>query len=147
MQNLENIEVTGELYIEVRNEFNEIIDTRYVPNLVVTTGRNWIIGRMTGTPPVLMSHMAIGSNDTAPVVGQTTLLNQLARVALSSTNSTGNTITYTALFDAGVGTGSLVEAGIFNDPTAGTMLARTTFGVLTKAAGDVVTITWTITIN
>ena len=147
MQNLENIEVTGELYIEVRNEFNEIIDTRYVPNLVVTTGRNWIIGRMTGTPPVLMSHMAIGSNDTAPVVGQTTLLNQLARVALSSTNSTGNTITYTALFDAGVGTGSLVEAGIFNDPTAGTMLARTTFGVLTKAAGDIVTITWTITIN
>ena len=147
MQNLENIEVTGELYIEVRNEFNEIIDTRYVPNLVVTTGRNWIIGRMTGTPPVSMSHMAIGSNDTAPVVGQTTLLNQLARVALSSTNTTGNTITYTALFDAGVGTGSLVEAGIFNDPTAGTMLARTTFGVLTKAAGDVVTITWTITIN
>lgn len=147
MQNLENIEVTGELYIEVRNEFNEIIDTRYVPNLVVTTGRNWIIGRMTGTPPVLMSHMAIGSNNTPPVVGQTTLLNQLARVALSSASSTGNTITYTALFDAGVGTGSLVEAGIFNDPTAGTMLARTTFGVLTKAAGDVVTITWTITIN
>ena len=147
MQNLENIEVTGELYIEVRNEFNEIIDTRYVPNLVVTTGRNWIIGRMTGTPPALMSHMAIGSNNTAPVVGQTTLLNQLARVALSSTNSTGNTITYTALFDGGVGTGSLVEAGIFNDPTAGTMLARTTFGVLTKAAGDIVTITWTITIN
>jgi len=147
MQNLENIEVTGELYIEVRNEFNEIIDTRYVPNLVVTTGRNWIIGRMTGTPPASMSHMAIGSNDTAPVVGQTTLLNQLARVALSSTNSTGNTITYTASFNAGVGTGSLVEAGIFNDPTAGTMLARTTFGVLTKAAGDVVTITWTITIN
>lgn len=147
MQNLENIKVTGELYIEVRNEFNEIIDTRYVPNLVVTTGRNWIIGRMTGTPPVLMSHIAIGSDNTAPVVGQTTLLNQLARVALSSTNTTGNTITYTALFDAGVGTGSLVEAGIFNDPTAGTMLARTTFGVLTKAAGDAVTITWTITIN
>jgi len=147
MQNLENIEVTGELYIEVRNEFNEIIDTRYVPNLVVTTGRNWIIGRMTGTPPVLMSHMAIGSNNTAPVVGQTTLLNQLARVALSSTSPAGNTITYIALFNAGVGTGSLVEAGIFNDPTAGTMLARTTFGVLTKAAGDVVTITWTITIN
>jgi len=147
MQNLENIEVTGELYIEVRNEFNEIIDTRYVPNLVVTTGRNWIIGRMTGTPPVLMSHMAIGSNNTAPVVGQTTLLNQLARVALSSTNPAGNTITYTALFNAGVATGELREAGIFNDPTAGTMLARTTFGVLTKAAGDVVTITWTITIN
>lgn len=147
MQNLENIKVTGELYIEVRNEFNEIIDTRYVPNLVVTTGRNWIIGRMTGTPPVLMSHIAIGSDNTAPVVGQTTLLNQLARVALSSTNTTGNTITYTALFDAGVGTGSLVEAGIFNDPTAGTMLARTTFGVLTKAAGDIVTIAWTITIN
>lgn len=147
MQNLENIEVTGELYIEVRNEFNEIIDTRYVPNLVVTTGRNWIIGRMTGTPPAVMSHMAIGSNNTAPAVDQTTLLNQLARVALSSTNSTGNTITYTALFNAGVGTGSLVEAGIFNGPTAGTMLARTTFGVLTKAAGDIVTITWAITIN
>lgn len=147
MQTIDNLKVTGELRIEHRNSDGQLIDTRHIPNLVVTSGRNWIASRMLGNSPVLMTHMAIGSGATAPAIGQTTLVTELARSAITGATNTGNSVTFTALYNAGVGTGALVEAGIFNAGTGGTMLARTTFGVLTKAAGDVVTVSWTITIN
>jgi len=50
-------------------------------------------------------------------------------------------------FGAGVGTGAVTEAGIFNASSAGTMLCRTTFSVINKAAADTLGITWTVTVN
>ena len=147
MQTLENLKATGELKIEVRNESGQLVDSRHIPNMVVTAGKNWIIARMLSGTSAVMSHMAVGSSNTAPALGQTALVNQLARSPFTSINQVGNTVTFVAVFDAGVGTGSLVEAGIFNAASGGTMLARTTFGTLTKAAGDVVRVAWTITIS
>ena len=147
MHTIENLKATGELRIEVHNESGELVDARHIPNMVVTAGKNWIIDRMLGNSSAIMSHMAVGSGNTAPALGQTAMVNQLARIPFSSINQVGNTVTFVAVFNAGVGTGALVEAGIFNAASGGTMLARTTFGTLTKAAGDVVTVTWTITIS
>ena len=52
-------------------------------------------------------------------------------------------------FAAGVGTGAITEAGVFNVETEDTadMILYTDFGVITKAATDSLTITWTLTIN
>jgi hypothetical protein len=58
-----------------------------------------------------------------------------------------NTIEYVALFPAGTGTGTVTEAGVFNNSSGGTMLCRTVFGVVTKDAGDSMSITWTITVS
>jgi hypothetical protein len=53
---------------------------------------------------------------------------------------------YSASFGAGVGTGALTEAGIFNASSAGTLLCRTVFSVINKAANDTMSITWTVTL-
>lgn len=147
MNTHEMMKATGELLIEVRNSEGELVEKRHVPNMVVQGGKNWIVSRMTNGTANIMSHMAVGSGNTAPALGQTAMVNQLARVPFTSVNVVANTVTYVAVFNAGVGTGALVEAGLFNAASGGTMLARTTFGTLTKAAGDVVTVTWTITIS
>lgn len=147
MQTIETLKATGELLIEVRNEQGHLVEKRHVPNMVVTVGKNWIVDRMLSNGSAVMSHMAVGSGNTAPALGQTALTNQLARIPFNSINQVGNTVTFVAVYNAGVGTGSLTEAGIFNAATNGTMLARTTFGTLTKASGDVVTVSWTITIS
>ena len=147
MQTIETLKATGELLIEVRNEQGQLVEKRHVPNMVVTVGKNWIVDRMLSNGSAVMSHMAVGSGNTAPALGQTALTNQLARIPFNSINQVGNTVTFVAVYNAGVGTGSLTEAGIFNAATNGTMLARTTFGTLTKAPGDVVTVSWTITIS
>lgn len=145
-----SIQMKGSLTIELRDEFGVIKDYLYVPNLVVTAGKNVIADRMKGTPTKgAMSHMAVGTGGTAAAAGDTTLGAEVAasRTALTSTTVTGNQIAYACTFNAGTGTGSLQEAGVFNASSAGDMLCRTTFTTITKGASDSLTINWTVTVS
>ena len=118
-----------------------------VPNLVVTVGKNYIASRMVGTSATVMSHMAIGTGTGTPAAGDTTLGTEAGRVALTAFTSSTNTVTATATFPAGTGTGAITEAGILNNSTGGTLLCRTTFPVVNKAAGDSIAITWVVTVS
>lgn len=147
MQNIENLKARGDLVIELTRESGEV-ETFEFRNLVVDTGLNYIVSRMKDTSAGAMSHMALGSGTASPVAGDTALGSQLgSRAALSTTTVSGNTITYTATFGAGVATGAVTEAGIFNAASAGTMLCRTVFAVVNKAANDTITVTWTVTVS
>lgn len=143
----DHVNVTGRLHIVLFDHNGNIKDERDIKNLVVTTGKDFIASRMKDASAAVMSHMAVGTNNTAAAVGDTTLNTELSRAALVSTSVAGNQTQYVATFAAGSGTGALVEAGIFNDPTVGTLLARAVFAVINKGAGDALTITWTITTN
>jgi len=147
MQLHDNVTMKGELKIVVTGRDGKIKQTLVVPNLVVTTGKQYIASRMVGTSANVMSHMALGDGSATPVVGNTTLGSELGRVALISFASTGNTVTATAAFPAGIATGALSEAGILNASTGGTLLSRTTFPVVNKEAGDAIAISWTITVS
>lgn len=142
----EQLGLKGELTITLTDKDGNIKKEQTVPNLVVNDGLFFITERMVGNTPAVMSHMAIGSGTVAPAAGNTTLT-ELGRVALTSATATNNAVTYVATFPAGTGTGAVTEAGIFNSNTAGDMLCRTVFAVVNKAADDVMTINWTITLN
>lgn len=141
----DSIKFKGKLHIEVRDQDGVLKDERFIDNLVVQTGKVFFARRAVGTTSAIMSHMAVGTNTVVPVSTDTTLNQEVARVALTSATSTGNVITYVATFPAGTGTGALTEAGIFNASTAGTMVARTVFAVVNKGTNDSITITWNIT--
>lgn len=148
----ELIKPTGNLKITITNESGEITKELSVNNTVVTSGKNWITARLkTASIPDEMSHMAIGTETTTiqadpVVVGDTTLGTQLVRNTLDSTVITNNVITYTATFGPSeTYIGAITEAGIFNAASGGTMLCRTKFGAVNKAAADTMTIIWTIT--
>jgi hypothetical protein len=141
---------TGMVHVTQTNELGQIVNEFDVPNLVVTTGKNYIAGKMIATTsnnPVAMTHMAIGTGTASPVVGDTALGTQTARVLLSGAVQGTNDITYTATFPAGTGTGAITEAGIFNASVNGTLLCRTTFPTVTKQAGDTIAITWKVTVS
>lgn len=142
----ETVQATGTLQIKLYGPDGQLKQEQNVPNLVVTTGRGYIAGRMVGTPTA-MSHMAIGSGTAAPAVGDTTLGAELGRVSLTSSVAAAAVVTYIASFGAGVGTGAATEAGLFNAGSAGTMLCRTTYAVVNKGADDSLSITWTITVS
>ena len=138
----------GRLNIVLKDKNGQVKDTREVDNLVVNTGLAYIASRMKDTTDDAMSHMALGSGTTAAAAGDTALESQLgSREALDSTTVTSNAIEYVASFEAGDATGAVTEAGIFNASTAGTMLCRTVFSVVNKAADDTMSVTWTITIS
>lgn len=141
--------IKGELTIVKTNSDGIITDKRHVPNLVVSVGKTWVASRMAGTSSGVMSHMGVGAGTNSPVSGDTALQTPLTtpNIALTSTTPTANTVTYVATFVAGTGTGAITEAGIFNAASAGTMLCRTVFPVVNKAAGDTITITWVVTIS
>ena len=138
----ENLVMTGRLAIAVNGEV-----VKEVPNLVVTTGKEYVASRMKDATKTAMSHMAVGSGTTSPAAGDTTLGTELDRQALASTTVSSNGITYVATFGAGDGTGAISEAGLFNAASGGDMLCRTTFGVVNKGASDSMTITWVVTVS
>lgn len=115
-------------------------------NLVVQTGKEYFAARaIDGTVPV-MSHLAVGSNSATPVLGQTTLVNQLARVPFTSMTRAGNLITITATVPAGVGTGTIEELGLFNAAANGIMVSRALAGGIPKPAALAITWTWNLTV-
>ena len=142
----ETIKAKGELQIKLFGPDGKLKSEKTVPNLVVTTGKTFIAARMVGTPTA-MSHMAIGSGTTDPVVGNTALETELGRVSLTSSASAGAVVTYVASFGAGTGTGAVTEAGILNASSGGTLLCRTEFAVVNKGADDSMSVTWTITVS
>lgn len=143
----EMLNATGRLTVERFNAAGALVETIDIPNLVVQVGKNFIASRMVGTASAVMSHMAIGSDQTAAASANTTLGAELGRVALTSSTASTNSVTYVATFPAGTGTGDVKEAGILNASTAGTLLCRTTFPIVTKQAGDSIAITWVVTVN
>ena len=146
----ENLKLSGQLNIVLRDKAGNVKETRVVKNLVVNAGLAYIVSRMHGVTKGVMSHMALGSGTTAAAAGQTDLVTLLgSREALDSSTISGSNnekVVYVCGFEAGDGTGAVTEAGIFNAASSGDMLCRTVFNVVNKGADDTMSITWTITL-
>ena len=147
----ENLKLSGQLNIVLKDKAGNVKETREVKNLVVDAGLAYIASRMTGTSKSVMSHMALGSGTTAAAAADTDLESILgSREALDSTTISGTNnekVVYVSSFEAGDATGAVTEAGIFNASTSGDMLCRTVFSVVNKAADDTMSVTWTITLS
>jgi hypothetical protein len=143
----EGLKLKGDVAVVLRDKNGNVKDERKINNLIVDAGLNFICDRMKNDETA-MSHMGLGSGTTAPAAGNTTLESQLgSREVLDSSTVTGNQIVYVASFEAGDATGAVSEAAIFNAASGGTMLCRVSFSVVNKAADDVLSINWTITLT
>lgn len=140
----ENLKLTGKLSIAINDEVVKEVD-----NLVVTDGKEFVASRMKDTTAGAMSHMAIGTGSTAAAASDSALGSESARVALTSTTVSSNTITYVATFPANTpsSAAAITEAGLLNASSSGTMLCRTVFDVVNKGTADSMTITWTVTVS
>lgn len=148
---VEVMKVVGKVEGILFNEKGEVKERFKANNLIVTTGKNGIAAQLLPTPDIgKPSYMGIGSSSTAPAAGDTALGSELTtsgtRAAITTTRS-GNVVSFVASFGAGVGTGTVREAGIFNASTGGSMYSRVTFSDINKGASDTLQLTWTYTIS
>ena len=124
----ENLKLSGQLNIVLKDKAGNVKDSRDLKNLVVNTGLAYIASRMKDTTKGAMSHMALGSGTTTAAAGQTDLVSILgSREALDTTTISGSNnekVVYEASFEAGDATGAVTEAGIFNAASSGDMLCR-----------------------
>jgi len=110
----DNIKLTGRLSIKKYDQDGKVNYEKEVPNLVVTSGKEFIAQRLCNNDFDVMGYMAVGDDTSTAAVAQTSLQNELARVVVNSATPLGVSATFNASFGANVGTGALVEAGIFN---------------------------------
>ncbi len=141
----ENITVKGHLRIVDENGV-VVLDQ---DNLVVSAGKDWIAGMMTGTGDVMVA-MAAGTGSGTTTVEMTSLVNELDRVALTVPGGslTDNMITYTATFGLTDAVGPLVEFALFDSLSAdtGNMLCRTSENTVNKPDTMSYTASWTVTL-
>lgn len=143
------ITLAGRVHLTLLDENGNVKEEREENNMVVAAGLNHIADQLSSSPgDAAMGYMALGSGTTAATGTDTTLGNEFStggRNALTSRTDSGAVVTYTCTFSAGESTGAVTEAGILNNSSGGTLLARLVFAAINKAAGDTLAITWTLT--
>jgi hypothetical protein len=149
----ESVSLTGSVKVQLFDENGNLKQEHEDHNLIVTIGKSylatWLAAASQAGP--FMSYIALGTGTSGPSASDTTLGSELTgggnvRVQGTLTPSS-NTWNNSATFAPGNGTGAVTEAGLFSDVTAGTMFARQVFAVYNKAAGDTLTISWTVTLS
>jgi formylmethanofuran dehydrogenase subunit A len=140
----ENMNIKGKLTIQLVRD-GKVIEEQKVNNVITAAGKNLICRLVTGESTDDFTHMEIGTSTQAEDVNDLAVISPTGRVVLTSKGITANVITFIGDFPAGTGTGTIAEAGIFNDATSGTMLNRATFSPISKTAADALKISWEVT--
>lgn len=144
----ENLSGKVNVKLELFDEFGNLKSVHEVHNAVQTAGKNGIADQILASPSLAKpTHMELGTG-----TGGTTKLNAYvsgSRTSFTSKTRSNNVVTMVANFSAGVGTGNITEAGVFDSATqdAGNMWMYATFTAIVKGAADNLQITWTLTIN
>lgn len=135
------------IHIIVRDAITKIVKCeRWVHNLITTAGKNKLLAVASGAAITAFVYIAIGTNATAANAADTALGTEVARSpSQTATNPSASIYQVQYTFPAGTGTGTIVEAGLLNASSSGTLLNRSVFGAITKAAGDELTMTIQIT--
>lgn len=141
-----SINVEANCYVRLYGPDGELKDSRDIHNTVTTAGKQGVADQVLGSPTLAkMGWMAIGTGSPS----STLLGAELDRNVFTSKTRSGAIITVVGDWIAGDGTGAITEAGTFDVVTANTvnMWMSASFAVINKAAGDTLTITWTLTVG
>jgi len=138
--------INANVLIEVFGTNGKLKASREVHNTVTTLGKEGIMDLILASPAVAK----IGWCEVGTGTGGTTLLTAYisdSRTAFTSKTRANNVVTTVTDFAAGVGTGTITEAGLFNVVTqnTGEMHMYASFTGIVKGASDTLKITWTIT--
>jgi len=146
--NEESVSIKGHLKLDLHKKDGRVITTE-TDNTVSTFAKQAIIDKILASPTLTEKPgwMEVGTSTPA-----STLLGGYiasSRTALDSKTRSGAVVTMICTFAAGVGTGTITEAGVFDVVTQNTvnMWCSASFGAVTKAAGDSLVITWTLTLS
>ena len=143
--------ITENVTITVIGKDGVIKDERFISNLITNAGFAGMASRCNGDgAEAVFTYIAVGTGNTAAAVGDTTLETELAADGLSraagtasrkTTDVTNDTASLTKTFTV-TGTQAVVESGVLNAASSGTLLSRQVFAAVNVVDGDSLQITW-----
>lgn len=159
----EKNDMHGRLTLRVSDREGRLVYEQPCKNRIVTSGRRLVAqmfgGVATGPTPTRVTHMAVGTDGTAPADTDTSLraqrgdrkpIGDVTYVEFNEAGAGGQIrrirATLTAEFDFGEANGGepLREAGVFNAATGGVMYNRVVFDPVTKTNAFKLTLLWDI---
>jgi len=150
----DNIMPIGKVLIEIRDaKTGSLKYSKTADNMFVTAGKNSLADALRGTTANNkgeITYCALGTNSTAPALGNTALGTELFRKLVSVRTVSGNIATFQTFFTTSEGNGTLREAGLFGDDASGTADSGTLFCHVainrTKTSNDTLSLSWTVQI-
>jgi hypothetical protein len=123
-------------------------------NVTCTVYRALIMENASDPTPsadILVKYAALGSNTTAPTIGDTTLGTETYRNVIASRTNANHVGYFSAYFDLTEVSGTFKEAGLFagaatGSANSGTLVSHVAIDV-TKTLTQTLTIDWTLTLN
>lgn len=120
-------------------------------NVVCTNGKEFLASFLYSAAAAASTftckYVALGTDATGEAEANTALGTEIARTTGTVSYASGQVYKVTATFPSGVGTGAIVEYGLFSSSTAGTMLTRDTEAVINKGANDTLVVTHQVTLS
>lgn len=149
MNSQDTITAKGRIRFDLRDALGNLKETREINNVVVTVGKNFLATWLTAASQAgyFMQYIGLGTGTNAANASDTALQTELSTRVAGTLTPSSNVWQNQATFGAGVNTGAITESGIFSASSGGTMLARQTFAVINKGAGDSLQVTWQITFS
>ena len=142
------IAMKGKIRLELYGEDGNLKTCVEKENLIVDAGLEWIKSYCfdAATPYVQMAQIAIGTGVNPVAPADVALQTESVRQAIATYTPGGTGVmTIDTTFAAGVGTGIITEAGVFELPVAGQMWNRVVFAAVNKTAGDTLKVAVTVT--
>jgi len=140
-----NVGIKGRWKIELTGPDGEHLHTIWGENVVVDNGVSklceFLNSANAAASTFTFGYIGIGSDATTEASTDTNLGAQLARHTGIVSYVSSAIYQVVATFAAGLGTGAIVEYGLFNSSANGTLFSRDTESVINKGAGDTLTVT------
>jgi hypothetical protein len=129
----------------------ELKQTVHGPNVVTTNGKEMLAAYLASAAASAtlnsFKYVAIGTGSTAESASDTAMAVESARTTGTASYLSGAIYQVTATFAAGVGTGAIVEYGLFNTSTGGTLFNRDTESVVNKGSSDSLVVITQLTLS
>jgi hypothetical protein len=126
----------------------DVLQVEEVHNLVTLQGRNLVRDLLNEANDNGLTHIALGTDETAAAASDTNLRAEVHRDTFTKRISSDGVLTLQYFLASSAANGStLREAGLFNAATGGVCFARATHGGIAKSSAITVTYTWQITIT
>ncbi len=146
------IRMKGFIEMELRNASNQEVLRRETHNVIVTSGRAWVLQQICSSmisTAQTINNMAVGTGTTAPATSDSALGGESLRKSIgtfTTTNLTSNPPSWLAAvsFATNEANTTLGEVGLFNSSSGGTMLGRATFTTINKTTSNTLSISYTV---
>lgn len=145
------IYIKGKWSMELSGPDGQIKQKVVGSNIICTFGKEFLASFLYSaavTPSTFTcKYIGIGTDATAEAAANTALGIEVARTTGTVSYVSNQIFQIKATFGVGIGTGAIVEYGLFSSSTGGTMFARDTEAVINKGALDTLTITQQVTFS